>query len=204
MCSFALCSIVKVAGSSRCWHFHPACPHPALVLNICMFHDLFQPLVLDILTCWYPLLSSTTALRSDVLLVLPPLCTWKMVPLMVDRLWRDVSMVFLGRVNISFTHTCTIKISSSDIVFQGSLGHLSGPGALPGFRQHSTYFAISWLVSAPRNLARDIWATLAPRWQRGRRIASAFTSSGLLAFYSAAETLLIASCLFWLANWLLV
>ena len=38
-----------------------------------------------------------------------------MVPFMVDRLWRTVLMV--------------------DIVFNSSLGHLSGPGALPGFRQ---------------------------------------------------------------------
>ena len=75
-----------------------------------------------------------------------------MVPFMVDRLWRAVSMVFWGRVNISFTHACTIKNSSSDIVFKSSLGHLSGPGALPGLRQCSTYFAISRLVSAPRNL----------------------------------------------------
>ena len=74
-----------------------------------------------------------------------------MVPFVVDRLWRAVLMVFSGRVNISFTHTCTIKNSSSDIVFNSSLGHLSGPCALPGFRQCSTYFAISW-VSAPRNL----------------------------------------------------
>jgi len=66
-----------------------------------------------------------------------------MVPFMVDRLWRAVSMVFSGRVNISFTHACTIKNSSSDIVFNSSLGHLSGPGALPGFRQCSTYIAIS-------------------------------------------------------------
>jgi len=73
---------------------------------------------------------------------------------MVDRLWRDVSMVFSGRVNTSFTHACTIKNSSSDIVFNSSLGHLSGPGTLPGFRQCLMYFAISWLVSAsaPRNL----------------------------------------------------
>ena len=48
-----------------------------------------------------------------------------MVPFMVDRLWRAVSMVFSGRVNISFTHACTIKNSSSDIVFNSSLGHLS-------------------------------------------------------------------------------
>jgi len=66
-----------------------------------------------------------------------------MVPFMVDRLWRAVSMVFSGSGNISFTHACTIRNSSSDIVFNSSLGHLSGPGALPGFRQCSTYFAIS-------------------------------------------------------------
>ena len=54
---------------------------------------------------------------------------FEMVPFMVDRLWRAVSVVFSGRVNISFTHACTIKNSSSDIVFNSSLGHLSGPGA---------------------------------------------------------------------------
>jgi len=64
-----------------------------------------------------------------------------MVPFMVERLWRAVLMVFSGRVNISFTHACTIKNSSSDIVFNSSLGHLSGPGALHSFTQCSTYFA---------------------------------------------------------------
>jgi len=61
-------------------------------------------------------------------------------------------MVFSDRFNISFTHACTIKNSSSGIVFNSSLEHLSGPGALPGLRQYSTYFAISLLVSAQRNL----------------------------------------------------
>jgi len=84
--------------------------------------------------------------------VLPPLWSWEMVPFMVDQVWRAVSMVFSGRVNISFTHACTIKNSSSDFVFNSSLGHMSGPGALPGFRQCSTYFVMFWLVSAPRNL----------------------------------------------------
>ena len=46
-----------------------------------------------------------------------------MVPFMVDRLWRAVSMGFSGRVNILFTHTSTIKNSSSNIVFNSSLGH---------------------------------------------------------------------------------
>ena len=36
----------------------------------------------------YPLLSSTTRLWSDDLLVLPPLWSWEMLPFMVDRLWR--------------------------------------------------------------------------------------------------------------------
>jgi len=40
---------------------------------------------------------------------------------MVDRLWRAVSMVFSGRVNISFTHACMIKNSSSDV---SALTHL--------------------------------------------------------------------------------
>jgi len=71
---------------------------------------------------------------------------------MVDRIWRAVSIFFSGRVNISFTHACTIKNSSSDIVFNRSLGHLSVPGALPRFRECSTHLAISWLVGAPRNL----------------------------------------------------
>ena len=71
---------------------------------------------------------------------------------MVDRLWRAVSIVFSGSVNISFTHACTIKHFSFDIVFKSSSGHLSGPGALPGFRQYSTYCAIYGLVSAVRNL----------------------------------------------------
>jgi len=75
-----------------------------------------------------------------------------MVLFMVDGLWHAVSMVFSGRVNISFIHACTIKNSSYDIVINSSLGHLSGPGALPGFRQYSTCFAISGLVSVPRNL----------------------------------------------------
>jgi len=66
-----------------------------------------------------------------------------MVLFMVDRLWRAVSIVFTGRVNISFTHACIIKNSSSDIVFIISLGHLSRPDALSGFRHYSTYFAIS-------------------------------------------------------------
>jgi len=44
-----------------------------------------------------------------------------MVQFMVDRLWCAVSMVFSGRVIISFTHAYTIKNSSSDIVFNSSL-----------------------------------------------------------------------------------
>jgi len=65
------------------------------------------------------------------------------VPFMADRLWRAVLMGFSEKVNIASTHACTIKNSPSDIVFNSSLGHLSGPGALPGFRQYSTYFAMS-------------------------------------------------------------
>ena len=48
------------------------------------------------------------------------------MPCMMDRLWRAVSMVFSGRVNISFTHACTIKNSSSEIVFNSSLGKMLG------------------------------------------------------------------------------
>ena len=107
------------------------------------------------MSSWYPLLSSTTCLWSDVLLALPPLWSWEMVPFMVDRLWRAVPIACCGRVNISFTHACTIKNSSSDIVFKSSLGHLSRPGALPGFRQYPAYLAISWLVSATRNLISE-------------------------------------------------
>jgi len=33
--------------------------------------------------------------------------------------------------------------------FVSSLGHLSGPVLLPGFRHIATYFLISWLVSSP-------------------------------------------------------
>jgi len=57
-----------------------------------------------------------------------------MLSFMADRLWRAVWMVFSGRVNIVFTHACTIKNSSSYIVFESSLVHLYWPGALPGFR----------------------------------------------------------------------
>jgi len=88
----------------------------------------------------------------DQTFLLPPLWRWAMVPFMVDRLWRAVSIVFSGRVNIPFTHACTIKNFSTDIVFKSSLGHLSRPGDLPGFNQYSTYFAISLLVSVPRNV----------------------------------------------------
>ena len=49
-------------------------------------------------------------------------------------------MVFSGRVNISITYTCTIKNSSSDVVFNSSLEHLSRPGALPGY--HETGFNV--------------------------------------------------------------
>ena len=49
-----------------------------------------------------------------------------MVSFMVDRLWRAVSMVFSGRVNIAFTHACAIKNSSSEIVFNSSLGKMLG------------------------------------------------------------------------------
>jgi len=66
-----------------------------------------------------------------------------MVPFMVDQLWRAVSMVSSDSVNISFTHACTIKNSSSDIVFNSSVGHLSGPRALPSFSQYLIYFTIS-------------------------------------------------------------
>ena len=66
-----------------------------------------------------------------------------MVPCMVDRLWQAVSMVFSDSISISFTHAFMIKNFSSDVVFESSLGHLSVPGALPGFRQYSTYFVIS-------------------------------------------------------------
>ena len=62
---------------------------------------------------------------------------------------------FFSRVNttsILFTHACTIKNPSSEIVFNSSLGHLSGPDILSGYRRYSTYFAMSGLVSAPRNL----------------------------------------------------
>jgi len=73
-----------------------------------------------------------------------------MVPFIVDRLWRAVSMVFSGRFNNLSIHACTIKNSASDTVFKSSLGHSSGLGALPGFRQYLMYFVISWLLSAPR------------------------------------------------------
>jgi len=85
-------------------------------------------------------------------MVLPPLWSWEMVSFMVDQFWRTVSMVFSGRVNISFTHAYTIKKSSSEIVFNSPLGYLSGPDVLSGFRQCPMNFVISWQVSVPCNL----------------------------------------------------
>jgi len=76
--------------------------------------------------------------------------SWEMLPFMVDRLWRAFSMVFSGRVNISFTQACTIKNSSSDIVFNSSLGHLSRPGA----PMRATREAI---LSDPRNGLLGNW-----------------------------------------------
>jgi len=57
-----------------------------------------------------------------------------------------------GRDACSFAHVCMIKNSSSNILLKSSLGYLSGPGTLPGFRQYTTCFAIVGLVSALRNL----------------------------------------------------
>ena len=70
-----------------------------------------------------------------------------MVPSMVDRLWRAESMIFLGIVTLVF-HSPTLAQSRISHLIMSSrahckFGHLSGPGALPGFRQYSTYFAIS-------------------------------------------------------------
>jgi len=64
---------------------------------------------------------------------------------MRDLLWHAVSMVFSGRINISFTHASTITNSSSEIFFNSSLRHLSGPGDFSdhGFTQCSTYFVVS-------------------------------------------------------------
>ena len=50
--------------------------------------------------------------------------------------------------------------STSVMVFKSSLGHLSGPDTFPGFRQCSTYFFISSLLSAPRNLPSVSFAVL--------------------------------------------
>jgi len=65
-----------------------------------------------------------------------------MVPFMMDRLWRAVSMVFSGRVNISFTYACTIKDSSSDINFTGppKQGHFFAilAGSSNNSKQHNS------------------------------------------------------------------
>jgi len=67
-----------------------------------------------------------------------------MVPSMVDRLWRAVS---LGFQVASIFHSTMLARSRVPcfIVFRSSLGHLSGPRALPSFRQYSVQctFAIS-------------------------------------------------------------
>ena len=68
-----------------------------------------------------------------------------MVPFIISRC-RLVSSV-----KISFTHIFAIWNSLSVIVFVSSLGHLSGPVLLPGFKHIATYFLISWLVSSPLN-----------------------------------------------------
>ena len=67
-----------------------------------------------------------------------------MVPFMVDRLWRAVSMVFVEKSQYSTLPTLArSKIPHLTLVFNSLLEDMSGPGALPGFRQYSTYFAIS-------------------------------------------------------------
>ena len=83
---------------------------------------------------WYTLFSKTTGRWSDGLFVPPPLWSWEMVPFISSHC-RLVSSV-----KISFTHIFTIWNSSSVIVFVSSLGHLSGPVLLPGFKHIATYF----------------------------------------------------------------
>jgi len=75
----------------------------------------------------------------------PPLWSCEIVPFIFARC-RLVSSV-----KISFYHIFTIWNSSSVIVCVSSLGHLSRPVLLPGFKHN----AISWLVSFP--LKRPGW-----------------------------------------------
>ena len=119
-------------------HFNPACPRPALILTHLSVPRSFsaarfQPLVDDVIEQLVPTIeqhywslitrfvgaASFVELRDGAIHGGPTLT-------------RGVDG-FSGRVNISCTHACTIKNSSSDIVFNSSLGHWSGPWRLTWF-----------------------------------------------------------------------
>jgi len=50
---------------------------------------------------------------------------------------QAVSLDFSGSIHISFTHICTIRDSSSDIVSKSLAGDLSGPGVFLGSKEYT-------------------------------------------------------------------
>ena len=96
------------------------------------------------------LFSKTAGRVSDILVVPPPLWSWCHSSLLA------VDLYLLSKfLSPTFSQIGTPRPSS--FKFVSSLGHLSGPVLLPGFKHIATYFLISWMASSP--LKRPGWCS---------------------------------------------